>query len=102
MEIGGKLTGNEQAAAVLDHYKNGKGADYQMPTDFLREQKQITEAEKVNQAAIGQKLLDEKPYHDQLLAIQDGESKKIAIDKTLKKSNPRKEQIFTMPVIKAI
>jgi len=84
MEFGGKLTGKEQAATALDHYKNGKGADLRMPTDFLREQQEITDAEGINQDAIGQKLLNEKPYRDQLLSIQDGESAKLLIDTEFK------------------
>ncbi|MBL4693287.1 MAG: hypothetical protein JKY92_08175 [Magnetovibrio sp.] len=77
MELEGKLTGKGQAAAALNHYKNGDGEDYQVPTEFLINQQEIKDAEIINQDAIGKKIFTNKSKYDQLSSIKYGESTKL-------------------------
>ncbi|CCQ75665.1 hypothetical protein [Magnetospira sp. QH-2] len=83
LEHGGRAVGMEQSARALKHYNEGSGQDLQMPTEWLRSNKEITEAEDTNHTAIGSELISDPAVNQQLSSLKDGQSVTIPIGKTL-------------------
>ncbi|MBF0251344.1 MAG: peptidoglycan-binding protein [Alphaproteobacteria bacterium] len=74
LELGGRLTGRDQAARALDHYRIGGGKNLDMPAEWLRSHPKIQEAETKNRDNSGNAFINDPKTNAQLRALANGQS----------------------------